>query len=214
MRLPTVALAVAALAACASNQVRSSVDSHVVARLRDVLQPSATESIAVRSDSTARPLLGVTCLQATRTPRPLAHAEDARPRVAAAVLTARDTVLVAGLSDLTPAWEAVSASSRSHLTDLASSVTAMLRCTGLVFEGELISSSAEVKSKAPRQAFRDSSAVDAVVAPAVERDETGAIVVFYASMPTGLYRYRARIDDHSGLLTVTRELLSALRMRM
>jgi hypothetical protein len=214
MRLPTITLAVAALAACASNQVRSSVDGPIVARLRDVLQPSATETIAVRSDSTARQLPGVTCLRATRAPRPLAHAEDARPRVAAMVVTARDTVLVAGLADLTPAWQAVSAASRPSLSDLASSVTALSRCTGLVFEGELISSSGQVKSKAPRQAFRDSSAVDAVVPPAIERDESAAIVVFYASMPTGLYRYRARIDDRSGSLTVTRELLSALRMRM
>ena len=214
MRLQTIALATAVLAACASSQVRTSADARIVAQLRDVLQPSATERIAVLTDSTARWLPGVTCLRATRAPRPLAHAEDARPRVAAMVVTARDTVLVAGLADLTRAWRAVSVASQPYPADLASSVTALIRCTGLVSEGELISSLEQLQSKAPRQAFRDTSAVDAVGAPAIERNEAAVIVVFYASMPTGLYRYRVRIEERSGTLSIERELLSALKMRM
>lgn len=213
MKLQSKALIAAMLAACASSQVRTSTEALSVARLRDALAPSINERIALLPGSEPRQLPGVTCVRATRTPV-LSHAEDARPRVAAMIITSRDTVLVVRLADLTTAWRAVSRSSSSSPRNLESQVTALFRCSGLVYEGELISSLQEVQAKAPRQAFRSPSAVDAVVPPTTARDEAATIVIFYASMPTGLYRYRARVGDHSGELSVTRELLSALKMRM
>lgn len=206
-------LALCALAATLTT-AGAQTPASVVARLRAALLPDSGQCISVVRDSAPEWFDGVVVFRGRRSVPPYPSGEDARPRVAAVVISRADTTTITQLQQAGEWWARVMQAPPRSAGAARDAVLALFRMTGLVSSGELVGSRTEALRKVPRRALAKPEAADPITEPRASETGTGFAVEFYGSMPLGLYRYRVFIDSLQNTLRADRELLSPLRMQM
>ena len=211
--IPMLLLALFASVGLTGCSAQDTVPSDVRAAIVAALAPDPGQDVEIVRDSAPSLIPGVVVFRGRRLVPPYPSGEDARPVFASVVRHGSTWTLIARLSDVSNAWQALPSGSSSDPQRLLERMLTLLRLTGLITRAELIASRGEVQSKIAPSAVRDPASLSAIMAPSASRTAGATTLMFTAVKPSGVFMYTVMVSD-ANQLTITRELVTALIVAM